>query len=48
MSNIGENQLGSYNERMLKPPFLCPVCKEKNANITTVDWRSCMDCFLGE
>jgi len=45
MSNIAENQLESYNDRMLKPPFVCPVCGKKPANITTVDWRSCMDCF---
>lgn len=45
MSDIAENQLESYNERMLKPPFVCPVCKKKPANITTVNWRSCMNCF---
>lgn len=45
MSDIEENQLGSYNERMLKPPFVCPVCEKKPACITTIGWRSCMDCF---
>jgi hypothetical protein len=45
MNDIKSNQLKSYNDRMLKPPFLCHVCDKKPANITTIDWRSCMDCF---
>lgn len=47
MSEVHENQLESYNDRMLKIPFfVCTVCGKKTACITTINWRSCMDCFL--
>jgi len=42
---LEKNQLESYNHRMLKPPFVCRVCRKKPANITTTNWRSCMKCY---
>jgi len=45
MNDINTSQLQSYNVRMLKPPFLCVVCKKKSANITTIDLRCCLNCF---
>ncbi len=45
MSEIEKSQLESYSSRMLKPPFLCTVCLKRPACITTINWRSCIECF---